>query len=231
MKRIVILMSVYNGGKYLEEQLLSIIQQDIRKIEGYSVELCIRIDGSVDDSEELIECFADKIPINLYVEDNIGPAKSFWRLLSLAPEADYYAFADQDDFWFSDKLRRAIVCINNSNAKIPQLYCSAVEVVDKDLKPIATKTTPKFTDFPHALICSLTVGCTFVFNREALLKAKEYDINANFVEMHDWLLHKIISMVGSVHYKKSLTFPERFARIPLADKSIRTIGAAGSASA
>ena len=190
-------MSVYNGEKYIAEQLESIINQDIGNIELY-----VRLDGSSDDSLKIIKMYLDKIPMCVFNESNIGPKKSFWKLLNIAPDADYYAFADQDDFWFSDKLSRAILCLENLEQEQPLLYCSAVQPTDEKLNPIVItkKKHLIYTDFPHSLIYSLSQGCTFVFNREAVRQARKYSMETNFVMWHDWLLHKIVAMMGTVHY-------------------------------
>lgn len=45
------------------------------------------------------------------------------HLLRHAPNADYYAFCDQDDIWFPDKLHKALECLEKlPNGK--KLYCS-----------------------------------------------------------------------------------------------------------
>ena len=102
--KVLVLMSVYNGGKYLAVQLESIASQ-----EGIDVSLYIRDDGSKDNSETIIREYAEKLSIFYYRENNIGPAGSFMRLIELAEDKyDYYAFSDQDDFWEKDKLYTAV---------------------------------------------------------------------------------------------------------------------------
>lgn len=87
--RIAILMSTYNGHKYLDKQLKSIAEQTLIK----NVTLYIRDDGSTDDTFGIISKWKSEIPIVLYKEKNAGPAMSFWNLLKKTEiSADYYAF-------------------------------------------------------------------------------------------------------------------------------------------
>ena len=58
--KVLVLMSVYNGGKYLAVQLESIASQ-----EGIDVSLYIRDDGSKDNSETIIREYAEKLSIFL----------------------------------------------------------------------------------------------------------------------------------------------------------------------
>ena len=202
MKTIAVLMSVYNGQKYIREQLESILKQDVTADGKAKIVLYIRVDGSKDGSAEIIREYADRMEIWIYEEENLGPERSFWRLMSLATAtADYYAFADQDDYWFPDKLSRGMACLKKEDPEIPCLYCTALQPTDEHLNPIPHEIgLDPYTDLPHALIYSLSAGCTFLFNRAAFLLARKYDMETQFVEMHDWLLHKIVAMTGKVHY-------------------------------
>ena len=200
-KKIIILLSTYNGQNYLPEQIESIVKQDIRYNDDYAIEILARDDGSSDDTVRLLEKYADVINIAVISGKNIGPARSFWALLQNAPDADYYAFCDQDDVWFEDKLSRAIEELEKHDSTIPQLYCSDVIWVNKKLKPLDVQPSgKKYTDFPHSLLYSLSPGCTFVFNQSAAEMARKYDMDKEYVTIHDWLLHKIVAMTGEVHY-------------------------------
>ena len=103
--KIAILMSTYNGHKYLDEQMESLVNQTLKD----NMTVYVRDDGSNDDTIEIIEKWSKKLDVVLYKGENIGPAKSFWDLfMNLGIQADYYAFCDQDDVWEKDKLRREL---------------------------------------------------------------------------------------------------------------------------
>ena len=105
MNTIQVLMSTYNGEKYICEQIDSIIAQDCGYKGIANVKLLIRDDGSSDKTREILESYASKYPeiIRWYHGGNKGVIKSFFDLLENSDdEADYYAFADQDDNWMRE---------------------------------------------------------------------------------------------------------------------------------
>ena len=105
--RVQVFLSSYNGEKYIEEQIDSVLQQ-----KGVEVRILVRDDGSNDKTVDILEMLYKKGKINFYKGENIGYAKSFLNLLTHDNKADYYAFCDQDDFWLSNKLIEGIKKIN-----------------------------------------------------------------------------------------------------------------------
>lgn len=106
--QVCILLSSYNGEKYIKTQIDSILNQN-----GINVELVIRDDGSTDKTVEIIKSYGDQI--RLFEGDNCGCEKSFAELLKYKSEADYYAFADQDDYWLPNKVITEINAIKDIN--------------------------------------------------------------------------------------------------------------------
>ncbi len=108
MEKVVVLMSTYNGERYLRTQMDSLIHQ-----EGVDVEILVRDDGSSDGTLQILENYKidGDLNINYYMGDNVGPARSFLDLMKYAPKADYYALCDQDDTWLPDKLKIAVDAI------------------------------------------------------------------------------------------------------------------------
>ena len=138
MKTVIVVISAYNGAKHIERQLDSIFEQV-----GVDVQVLVRDDCSKDNTVEVVQEYAQNHPqnkIEIIKGENVGFAKSFWLGLSMCRDADYYAFADQDDVWKEEKIISAVKCIENIDK--PALYSSAVEVVDKDL----TFIRKSFTD-------------------------------------------------------------------------------------
>ena len=102
--KLIVLMSTYNGEKYLREQLNSLVTQKFKPDQ-----IMIRDDGSNDSTMDIIKYYADSYKfIKYYQGENLGPAKSFMELINKAEDADYYALCDQDDVWFDDKLSTAV---------------------------------------------------------------------------------------------------------------------------
>ena len=97
---IAILMSTYNGDKFLTKQLESIISQTI-----FDWKLYIHDDGSIDDSVSIIQNYVKKDErINFFEgSSGLGPSKAFLSLIAKV-ESQYYVLCDQDDIWRSNKL-------------------------------------------------------------------------------------------------------------------------------
>ena len=127
MKIVCVLLSTYNGEKYLKEQLDSVLnQKDI------TLNFLVRDDGSTDSTIDILKQYEKEGKIKLIVGKNIGYKKSFYELAKLAPLSDYYAFCDQDDVWDDDKLITAVNMLERENNSIPLLYFSALRVVNNN---------------------------------------------------------------------------------------------------
>ena len=138
MKTVCVLMSTYNGEKYIVEQIDSILQQ-----ENVNVNLLIRDDGSKDKTVEIIKQYLIDKRVSFVSGDNIGYKKSFLWLMDNSPNSDYYAFADQDDVWKKDKLFAAVTKLENEDIAEPKLYTSALTRVDENLNYISNQNFPK----------------------------------------------------------------------------------------
>jgi glycosyltransferase involved in cell wall biosynthesis len=194
--KIIVLMSTYNGEKYIREQLDSLINQDLRP-----TKILIRDDGSKDDTLNILEDYASKYNfIEYYYEKNLGPAKSFFDLINKCEDADYYALCDQDDVWFSDKLSSAINMLEKEDHNIPLLYAGRFIITDEKLNPLKSDVSKlySYTDFAHALLYHTAPGCTFAFNNEARKKIIKYDANKEYIVIHDAIIHKVVTMFGKM---------------------------------
>lgn len=161
MKKVVVLMSTYNGEKYLNEQIESIVNQ-----RGVEITLIIRDDGSTDTTIKIIENYMKQYNnIKLYKESNIGPKMSFLNVSKMAPDADFYAFSDQDDVWCQDKLVRAVSRIKNEDEY--QLYTSAFDVVDENLNIIKERAGLLYDySLCESIMYRAPLGCTIVMNKK-----------------------------------------------------------------
>lgn len=191
MVRVAILMSAYNGEIYLKEQINSILSQE----GNFCLDLYVRDDGSSDKTREILEEYKNKGELDWYTGDNLKPAKSFMNLLNKYKNYDYYAFADQDDYWKKDKIQRGIDKLSGQHG--PALYCSNAELVDKDLKRLGRmvyKKSPK-TDFETLVCAGGLLGCTMIFNNKL---AEKFNNNSKFPQMvlHDFYLAVLCAAIG-----------------------------------
>ena len=188
-------MSTFNGEKYLEEQIYSIINQ-----KDVTVQLLVRDDGSTDHTVQILQSFQDQGFLTWYSGQPKGCAMSFMDLIDKAPECEYYAFSDQDDWWEPDKLAVAINKISGFDKAKSALYFSRTELVDSELKTI--KQIPRklfcILKIPAALIINNAGGLTMVFNRYLLERIREY--HPGYVSMHDSWVYKVCLVTGGQIY-------------------------------
>lgn len=189
MKKVEILMSTYNGEKYIKQQIDSILTQ--REVE---VRLLVRDDGSHDGTQLVLETYQREGKLRWVQGNNVRPAQSFLQLLSLADDdVDFYAFADQDDVWLEDKLIAAIRLLEEEETT-PALYYSQTLPVDEQLRPLPIQKLRPFLTFGEALIYHHCGGNTMVFNRS--LRRILLGHNPFYYPMHDVYILLVAQAVG-----------------------------------
>lgn len=199
MKIVNVLMSTYNGEKFVSEQINSILKQ-----EGVQVNLYIRDDGSKDNTVNIIKEYTNSYHnIHCYYENNVGWRDSFIKLLFSIPvrRNEYYALADQDDVWESKKLLSAIKKI--CKVESPALYHSNMTIVDKNLNYVRLKypESLKITNnYKRAFFDGIGTGSTMVFNSALLQLIKQYRPNESLA--HDAYIFALANLLGDVIYDK-----------------------------
>ena len=201
---VTIVMSTYNGEKFIRAQLDSLIAQEY-------VNWCllIRDDGSSDGTAEILgECQSRDARISIVrdMHGNLGPARSFIVLLQQV-SSPIFMCCDQDDIWLPHKVRNAVSCFDSCGDS-PKLFFTDLVVVDADLNVLADSFM-KFQKFdPHRasslkglLMQNVVVGCTMAGNR-ALLNLIQLSPQNDSVDMlmHDWWLALLASAFGTIEY-------------------------------
>lgn len=197
--KITILLSTYNGAKYLREQIDSILAQDNIK----DINVLARDDGSSDGTQDILEEYAkNNKNFSWYQGENVRPARSFWDLLCKTEDSDFYAFADQDDVWDHDKVKIAYESIKDFDQSKPALYIGDVRTVDGELNLLSPHMVERGIpfDYPHALIKDLCPGCTQLFNKATRDLAVIYDPVKYNMYIHDWTIYLIATCFGSVYF-------------------------------
>jgi glycosyltransferase involved in cell wall biosynthesis len=205
--KVIIMLATRNGAKFLPDQLASYRAQTHS-----NWELLVSDDGSTDETVEIIKQFAAQISQRVVVRD--GPRQGFWQnFASLVRnddmDGDLFAYSDQDDIWFEDKLANAVSWFESRGAAMPALYFTRTELVEAD--GAAAGFSPIFTrppDFRNALVQNIGGGNTMVFNRAARLALRATPVDAAMVS-HDWWTYQVVTGIGGVaHYdpKPSLKY-------------------------
>ncbi|MGH7508229.1 MAG: glycosyltransferase family 2 protein [Gemmatimonadales bacterium] len=204
---VTILLSTYNGSRFLAEQIESIRRQSFT-----NWNLLVRDDGSSDETVWVVESMAAADRRVALLKDrrgNLGPTGSFGVLLEhvLESGAGYVALADQDDIWELNKLARQVDLLEREEREVgettPLLVHSDLAVVREDLSLVhpsffAFQGLRRPADWPlgRLLIQNVVTGCTTLFNR-ALLRVA---VPVPPVIMHDWWLALCAVASGRVVY-------------------------------
>lgn len=198
MEKIAILMSTYNGEKYLSEQIFSIQNQTYKNWHLY-----VRDDGSVDNTPEIIKQYSQKDSRIELVKSNknLGPARSFLKLLNDI-DADYYFFCDQDDYWIDTKLEVMLNEIKKYDNSIPQLVYCNLKCVNQNLKPVDY-------DFDNWIgkvsgnnrfIDNDMPGCVMLINKPVKEIVSRHEPNCENIQMHDWWIALVVEFFGEIHF-------------------------------
>lgn len=203
--KVVVLMSSYNGEKYIREQIESILNQK----GDFEIDLVVRDDGSQDKTTEILDEYKKLGLLTWYSGTKLGPSKSFLSLIKENLDYDFFALSDQDDFWLSNKIQKAVHSL--SNVRQPAVYFSNAELVDEKLQSLGRnvyRETPK-TDL-YTLSCAGGIlGCTVVFNR-SLAKYLQFYPTPNEVVMHDFYISLLCaSLNGKIIFDSTSTMKYR----------------------
>lgn len=189
--KIAVILASYNGGKYIKEQIDSILNQ-----ESVMVDIIVYDDCSQDNTFEILNTYKNP---NLTVrkrEVGTGSAANnfFDAIQSLSSELinsyDFIAFSDQDDIWLPNKLFAAAQMLEN---ECSSLYFSNLLLWDEktNKKLVIKKSYPqKKYDF---LFEGGSAGCTYVFTTSFCLGLKGVLKKTNYYQWkyfsHDWFVY------------------------------------------
>lgn len=189
---IAVVMSSYNGADYIVEQLDSILAQNISNLS-----VIVRDDGSNDGTVQILQQYAQRGDIRLICGENEGYVRSFFDVLAVAGDFDYYCFADQDDIWLSDKVSSAISLIQESSTRGPVLYCSELLYCDEHCKnPQRSKLNFIGLNGQKMVYEDICSGNTMVFNRE--MKELATIGGAKDIFAHDWWFGLVGCSLGTL---------------------------------
>ena len=193
---VAILLSTYNGGRFLMEQLASVRAQSFERWILYW-----RDDGSTDSTCRIMQEFLLTLGAGRSVvvpsDGSVGASESFLRLLraAVADNSDVVAFCDQDDVWLEQKLQRGLNALAAVPATVPGLYCARQILVDAELRRISLSARLRHPpSFPGALTQNIAAGCTLMLNHAgARLVAGS---RAPAATLHDWWSYLMVAAAG-----------------------------------
>lgn len=191
-----ILLATYNGAKYLEAQLDSLLAQTCRRWT-----LIAHDDGSNDPTLDILRAYQlnhhDVIEI---LEDGLtfGNARDNFAHLLTASTAEYVMFCDQDDVWLPDKIEKTfhkMQALESLHPSFPVVVHTDLEVVDESLCSIAPSMfeyqglDKSIKSLLQILAKNSVTGCTMMMNRQAITVSLPILPSA---VMHDWWIAAMV---------------------------------------
>ena len=186
--KVQILLATFNGGKFLREQLDSILNQEYM-----FWDLLIHDDGSHDSTISIVSEYQSNYPkkIKLLNDEKIfsSASKNFFHPINKrSREADLYCLCDQDDIWHKNKLKIIVERYNTKYSKEPLLIHSDLSLIDDEGKLLEKShnklinNQKNFITKNTALYSNPVPGCAMSIN-SALADKIFY---SKYMVMHDW---------------------------------------------
>lgn len=207
-KQVDIILPVYNGEKYIKDQIDSILAQSYTHWR-----LIIRDDGSTDETVSIVRDYCNRYSQKvILLEDdkkNLGVVNNVFEILKHA-NADYYMFCDQDDIWIREKIEVLVKYIQRaerSNRETPILVHTDATVVDKDLR-VLNKSFSDLAGFnrencnlSNLLQFNIVQGATAIFNQRLYDKLSPlFQEKFGKKTYHDWWCALVAASFGKIFY-------------------------------
>jgi len=197
-----ILLSTFNGDKFLSELLDSLLVQDY-----FQWRLIWRDDGSSDNTFKLMQAWQklhhEKVLSLENSGQHLGLVASHNALVA-ASTADYLLFCDQDDVWFPQKISTLFFRLQqvekDSGKQIPLLVHSDLMVTDERLN-VLHRSLWRFQNLnvhqaSHVyLMKNVVTACACIFNRAAAQIAFPTPKEAS---VHDHWLALVVATQGKI---------------------------------
>lgn len=192
-----VLMATYNGERYIEKQLISILKQTVM-----ADKVIICDDCSTDSTVNIIRTFIELNKLDCWElivnEKNLGHYQTFIKLSSLA-SSEILFFSDQDDIWFDNKIEIMSKAILEDD-QISMVFCRSNYIDDNDQVFKIPKTSGDIHENPiHKQLTSWPSGYQTAI-RNSMVKdiiLNDYDSYIGF-DYHDVLYGLTAPLYGKV---------------------------------
>lgn len=188
-------IAMHNGGKYIIEELKSILPQL-----GDKDEVIISDDGSTDDSiHAVLKLHDERIVVYSFRCDSLMKLPRYHVTKNLEnallhARGDIIFMADQDDLWLPNKVGVCLEYLQHND-----LVLSELSICDGDGKPTGGKWfNGRFRQRNPLKIFGMTYqGCAMAFNRKVLDAVLPFPAR---LLSHDHWIGYIAEMIGKVEF-------------------------------
>lgn len=189
-EKISVCMATYNGARFIEKQLHSILEQLSDEDEVIIVDDC-----SSDDTVDRIRQFLDERVHVIAQKTNCGVVASFERALSQAT-GDIIFLADQDDVWLPGKVVHVCsVFAKNPNVLIvhhdAQVMDGQGDIIAESW--FAQRRSPRQWGIVQTVLKNEFTGCMMAMRRDLVDKALPFPKG---IAMHDQWLGSVALLKG-----------------------------------
>jgi rhamnosyltransferase len=187
---VLVLMAAYNGAKWIQDQVQSILAQaDVK------VALVISDDGSTDRTRSLLDRFTldERVTLSSPTSPTGSAAQNFlWLIRNRSAENfSFVAFADQDDLWDVDKLSRACEALGAGGAGG---YSCAVTAWWSGGREVILSQLDRATESDF-LFEGAGQGCTYVLTAAFYQRIRAFLIQnpalTASLHFHDWAIYAL----------------------------------------
>lgn len=198
-----VLICTYNGSEYIEEQIDSVLKQQVKPSK------IIVSDDSPDQrtKEDVVKIFLkhNYSKFNIIDGPHDGVIKNFLKGIELS-DADYLFLCDQDDIWTDNKIKTFLAYVNKTS--VATLWYSDSILIDKDGKKLVESffsyqnLTPRIFDDDSIIYKNVVQGATCCLNKSMCVlvsKVNKLVVFENLV-MHDWWLALLAKYKGNSVY-------------------------------
>lgn len=185
-----IIIPSYNHEKYVEQAIMSIIDQTYRNLE-----LIIIDDGSVDESPYVIKELVNKIDsskkIIFEIQDNMGLSKTLNKAIRMA-NGEYIAILASDDMYLPNKIEECVNVLSNAESNVCAVFSNGFIINENGVK------MHQFYDNKHKkpwgknvykelLLGNWIAALSLLYRKSSLLECGLFDENLE-IEDYDMLL-------------------------------------------
>jgi glycosyltransferase involved in cell wall biosynthesis len=221
--KVSIVVCTYNGEKFLQEQLNSLVSQTYANLE-----IIISDDHSTDDTVKIATAFQGRDPrIRIHVnENNLGFNKNFEQAFDLAT-GDFIAVCDQDDIWKPNKVKDMMLLFKQETTLV---YCQSVRFRNEvpNIEKYSRRKLFTGNDVRKLMYFNNISGHNIIFKKELLEYAKPFPEDV----IYDWWLTIVAAVFGTINATENVYTFHRWhttnATLKKKDQKIQTRAAAAA---
>ena len=208
MKKVSVIIPVYNSSKYIKECILSVINQTYKNLEIIVVD-----DKSTDNSLNIVKSIKDKRIRLIELKKNMGVAIARNKGIEVSI-GDYICFLDSDDYWYHDKIEKQVKFIRNK-AFIYSKYL----YLKNDKTHIAN--VPKSLTYEQLLKNTAIFTSTVMVNMKYLKKEDIYMPNIDSEDSGTWL--NILKIIDKAYGMQEVLSIYRVGNRTLSSNKIKSM--------